>query len=135
MENTELVKIYRNVMEDLVKEELDHQSSRLPAKLREFICVAEVTAFALNRLPALYATSEKGWRQQRLRGKQELTKQIATVVRQALAAIQCDPLRVSTPIHVQPENTPAYALGELKKILLRDDLTWETAADVVEAPS
>jgi hypothetical protein len=129
---TEKAQTYRNVMEDLVTDELEHQLRRLPSKLREYICVAEVMAFALNRLPPLYATSEKGWRQQRMRAKQELAGQITTVVRQALAAIQRDPLRVSTPLRSSGHDSPVYALEELKRILLKADLTWENAADVVE---
>jgi hypothetical protein len=129
---TEKAQTYRNVMEDLVNDEIEHQLRRLPTKLREYICVAEVTAYALNRLPPLYATCEKGWRQQRMRAKQELAGQVTTVVRQALAAIQRDPLRVSTPLRKPDLNSPVYALEELKRILLRADLTWDNAADVVE---
>jgi hypothetical protein len=88
---------YRNAMESLVVEEVDRQLQRLPAKLVEYISTAEVIAYALNRLPSLYATTEKGWRQQRLRGKNELKNQVNTVVRQALVAVQRNPLRVVIP--------------------------------------
>jgi hypothetical protein len=123
---------YRNITEDLVAEELDLQLRRLPDKLKDYISKAEVMAFALNRLPPLYATSEQGLRQQRFKAKREFADQITKAVRQALAAIQRDPLRVSTPLQAQARNSPMYALAELKRILLKDDLTWEDVADTVE---
>jgi hypothetical protein len=130
--DTDQAQTYRNAMEDLVNEEIEHQLKRLPAKLKQFIAIAEVAAYALNRLPSLYATSEKGWRQQRMRGKQELSTQITTIVRQALAAIQHDPLRVSTPLHFRADDSQINALQELRYILVQDDLTWENAIDAVE---
>ncbi len=123
---------YRNITEDLVAEELDLQLERLPAKIKEYLSRAEVIAYALNRLPPLYATSEQGLRQQRFRAKREFAIQISNAVRQALAAVQRDPLRVSTPLQAQYRNSPMYALAELKRVLLKDDLTWEVVADTVE---
>ena len=55
---------YTNVMERLVAEEVERQKAKLPPKLREYIKTVEVETFALNRLPALYASSEKGWQMQ-----------------------------------------------------------------------
>lgn len=123
---------YRNITEDLVSEELDLQLQRLPEKLREYISKAEVMAYALNRLTPLYATCEQGLRQQRIRAKREFSAQITAAVRQALAAVQRDPLRVSTPLQYHHRNSPLYALSELKRILIKADLNWENLADVVE---
>ena len=55
---------YTNVMERLVAEEVARQKAKLPPKLREYIKGVEVETYALNRLPALYASSEKGWQVQ-----------------------------------------------------------------------
>jgi ketopantoate reductase len=128
----EQAETYCNAMESLVAEEFDKQLRQMPSRLQEYIRKPEVIAFALNRLPALYATSEKGWRQQRMRGKQEWAAQITLAVRQAIAAIQRDPLRVSVPLRLKTANTPDYALQELRTILQQDDLTWEDMADAVE---
>ncbi|MCS6813064.1 MAG: late competence development ComFB family protein [Cyanobacteria bacterium] len=49
--------IYRNAMESLVAEELERQFQLVPPKLGRYLSREEVTAFALNRLPPLYATS------------------------------------------------------------------------------
>lgn len=124
---------YRNAMESLVVEEVDRQLQRLPAKLVEYISTAEVIAYALNRLPPLYATSEKGWRQQRLRGKNELKNQVGTAVRQAVVAVQRDPLRVANPLQLTEEELEPYsALQSLRRVLGKEDLSWDTLADVVE---
>lgn len=123
---------YRNITEDLVSEELDLQLQRLPEKLREYISKAEVMAYALNRLTPLYATCEQGLRQQRIRAKREFAGQITCAVRQALAAVQRDPLRVSTPLQYHQRNSPLFALSELKQIFVGEDLSWENLADVVE---
>lgn len=123
---------YRNAMESLVAEEVDRQFQRLPAKLAEYISAAEVTAYALNRLPPLYATSEKGWRQQRLRGKNDLKNQIITAVRQGIVAVQRDPLRAAIPLQLTPEELePYYALQGLRQLLGKEDLSWETVVDAV----
>ncbi len=55
---------YRNVMEPLVAEEVQRQ---LPLKLVKYLNRAQAIAYALNRLPALYATSERGWHLQMLK--------------------------------------------------------------------
>ena len=92
------IPIYRNAIEPLVAQELEQQLQRLPKQILQYINPAQVMAYALNRLPALYATSEEGWHRQQLRAKQQLKEQIATAVRQGLAAVQKDPLKTSTPL-------------------------------------
>ena len=123
---------YRNAMESLVLEEVDRQFCRLPSRLADHLNRAEVIAYALNRLPALYATSEKGWRQQRARGKSELGTQIHTAVRQGLVAVQRDPLRMATPLQFPEELEPQQALESLKELLGEQRLDWANLVDVVK---
>ena len=131
--NPDASTIYRNAMESLVLEEVDRQFCRLPSRLADHLSRVEVIAYALNRLPPLYATSEKGWRQQRLRGKSELGPQIHTAVRQALVAVQRDPLRTVTPLQFPEELEPQQALESLKEILGEKRLDWTNLVDVVKA--
>lgn len=121
-------------MEALVSEEVERQLHRMPSKLADYINVAEVVAYALNRLPALYATSEKGWQQQRLRGKTQFGTQIATAVRQAFVAVQRDPLRVSTPLpnQISVDLEPQIALQQLRELLRIEELSWRNLVDKVE---
>lgn len=123
---------FRNVMESLVAEEIDRQFQQLPPRLARYLSKEEVAAFALNRLPALYATSEKGWRQQGIRGRRDYNAQITTAVRQALAAVQRDPLRMETPLPTAEDMEAQVALRKLKTLLKTEDISWTTLADVVE---
>ena len=91
---------YRNALEPLVTEEVERQLQNLPPKLLKYINPVLVTAYALNRLPALYATSVEGWQRQQQRAIKELQSKITSSVRQGLAAVQRDPLKVATPLNL-----------------------------------
>lgn len=90
---------YKNVMEPLVVEEVQRQLEKLPPKLVPYVNPAQAIAYALNRLPALYATSQRGLHIQQLRAKDQLANQISMAVRQGLAAVQRDPLRVTDSLN------------------------------------
>lgn len=92
---------YHNVMEELVTEEAKRQLASLPAKLSQYIKRVEVETYALNRLPPLYASSKEGWMQQLKRGRAEFSASVKTAVRQAIAAVQRDLLRHSTPLSAE----------------------------------
>lgn len=123
---------YRNVMESLVVEEVERQFQKLSPKVSRYVNKAEVIAYALNRLPALYATSEKGWEQQGARARRELDSQIVSAVRQAIAAVQRDPLRAMVPLKIGAEQESQVVLEELKELLGQDELSWRTLVDAVE---
>lgn len=97
---------YCNVMELLVAQEVHRQLQQLPPKLVNYINPAQAIAYALNRLPALYATSPRGWYLQQQRAKAKLAPQIIVAVGQALAAVQQDSLNVvnSLPSAENAEN-------------------------------
>lgn len=92
-------------MEDLVAEEVRSQMSLLSPRLTQYIQRSEVETYALNRLPTLYASSHEGWVHQNKRARSEYLIKIKTAVRQALAAVQRDPLRSSTPLFEEQEET------------------------------
>ncbi|MCL6434370.1 MAG: late competence development ComFB family protein [Leptolyngbyaceae cyanobacterium HOT.MB2.61] len=128
----EQAQTYRNVMESLVVEEVEKQYQKLPAKVAGYVNKAEVVAYALNRLPPLYATSERGWQQQRNRARRGMDDQIKTAVRQAIAAVQRDPLRAVTPLKVEEEQESTAALQGLKELLGREELSWRDLVNAVE---
>jgi hypothetical protein len=123
---------YFNVMEALVAEEVDKQRKQLPPKIAHYINNTEVIAYALNRLPPLYATSQQGLQQQRSRATKELQTKIALAVRQALAAIQRDPLRTTSPLRLEADRGPQDALRGLKELLGSNDLSWTNLVNEVE---
>lgn len=129
------VPTYKNVMEVLVKEEVEGQMKQLPPKLAEYIDRVEVATYALNRLPPLYASSQEGQRHQQVRGKQKYKNEISTAVRQAFAAVQRDPIRRSTPL--TREEAAEYevalaALEQIQQLLPHKQLSWHNLVNVVQ---
>lgn len=78
-------KQFINVMEELVLTEAITQVADIEAKSDRVLDVGDVAAYALNRLPPLYATTEEGAQYQRLRAKEELQNLITQQVCAALA--------------------------------------------------
>jgi len=88
-----------NIMESLVLEEVDEQLSRqISSQLAEYINRMEVATYALNRLPALYASSQEGLYYQVKRAKMQCREKIGEAVRRGIAAVLRDPIRTSTPL-------------------------------------
>ncbi|MBE9065420.1 late competence development ComFB family protein [Leptolyngbya cf. ectocarpi LEGE 11479] len=119
---------YINVMELLVAEEVEQQLRQLPTRVLKYVKPIEVETHALNRLPSLYAVSEKGWQAQYQRAKHELHKEVSNAVRRAIAAVQVDPLRASRPL-VRPSSAVvanAALLEKFRAALGQPNLTWES---------
>lgn len=116
---------YTNVMERLVAAEVDRQLEKLPLTVLKYVKRTEVETYALNRLPALYASSEQGWQYQCKKARVELQQQVRAAVRQALAAVQADPLRLSKPLEVVESEESYAALQALRSALKQPDLSWE----------
>lgn len=118
---------YINVMESLVAQEVGKQLQTVPARVRRYLKMEEVVTYALNRLPTLYACSERGWRYQQQLAKRDMQRKIGDAVRQAIAAVQADPLRRSQPIALSRNSDAEGVLQALKDLLQIPDLTWSTA--------
>lgn len=78
-------KQFINVMEELVLTEAVAQAAEIEATSDRVLDVGDIAAYALNRLPPLYATTEEGARYQRQRAKEELYDLIVQQVKSALA--------------------------------------------------
>ncbi len=131
--------IHRNVMELLVSDEIDRQIVRLPNNIRKFINTIEVATYALNRLPALYASSQQGFNKQKLKGRSQYSVKITQEVRKGFAAVQQDLLRNSTPLLAENEEEieksiaeAKAALKELADYLPEKDLTWKNIVKLVK---
>ena len=90
--------VYRNALEPLIREEVEEQIEKLPVKLAFYINPHQAIAYALNRLPAFYATSEEGWQRQQQKAKEELGDKITLAARWGINAVIQDPLKVFTPL-------------------------------------
>ena len=131
--------VNRNVMEVLVADEIDRQINRLPSNIKKFINPIEVATYALNRLPALYASSQQGFNKQKVKGRSEYSVKITQEVRKGFAAIQKDLLRSSTPLTADMEQDfdrdlkeAKAALQELADYLPKKDLTWKNIVRLVK---
>lgn len=129
-----------NIMEELVYAEIKKQLKYYPSSLARYINQVEVATFALNRLPPLYASSEKGKNQQRLLGQRQYQEQMKIAVRQGIAAVQRDPIRSSQPLISEIESkyqAAKVALNELQQLLEErkltnyEKLTWENLVGVM----
>ncbi|MGB5972198.1 MAG: late competence development ComFB family protein [Nodosilinea sp.] len=114
-------------MELLVAEEVERQIKTMHPRMLKYLKQVEVETYALNRLPSLYASSEKGWQHQYEKAKRELHSQIKSSVRQAFAAVQVDPIRASEPLRGQDNEAANLALNALREILKQPDLSWDGA--------
>ncbi len=123
-------KLYINVMEMLVAEEVSRQLDSLPERISKYVKRLEVETFALNRLPALYASSEKGLHHQYDRASHDYKQQIASAVRQAFAAVQVDPIRLSQPLKLNQEEEAV--LQALRDLLNQPELTWQSALKEIQ---
>jgi hypothetical protein len=125
--------ICKNAIEELVILETESQIRRLNPEISAKIDPSDVIAYALNRLPPMYATSQRGWTELRERAKTTLAGQIQKAVRHALVNTQKDPLRQADPIPEQELATQARSLLRIQKILCRDNLSWKDVPDLVRA--
>jgi len=78
-------KQFINVMEELVLSEAISQVAKIEALGHCTLDLGDIAAYALNRLPPLYATSEEGASYQRQRAEQELRSLIKQQVDAAIA--------------------------------------------------
>ncbi len=79
-------KQFINVMEELVLSEVIANLSTIGATSESSLDTGDIAAYALNRLPPLYATTEEGAKYQRERAKTELDILISQQVSAAISA-------------------------------------------------
>ncbi len=77
-------KQFINVMEELVLTEAIARVAEIEVTSGHTLNVGDIAAYALNRLPPLYATTEEGANYQRQRAKEELQALIAQQIDEAI---------------------------------------------------
>jgi len=125
-------KVCHNAMEVLVNEEIDRQiavSSEFD--LRDFDR-CDAVAYALNRLPALYATTEEGWTRQVDRARRGLMDLVEMAVDWGMREAHRKRKPFDTPLTAESLRNPAdRALQDLRDLLGRDDISWENIGSAV----
>jgi hypothetical protein len=123
---------YKNAMEVLVEEEVNRHIQKLSARTAAYINQTELIAYALNQLPALYATSEKGLEYQLQRGRNKFAPQVTQAVLRAFAAIRRDPLRNYVPLKLQQSTPSPDVLRQLRLLLKNDKIEWDNLPVALE---
>ncbi|MDX2256100.1 MAG: late competence development ComFB family protein [Pseudanabaenaceae cyanobacterium bins.39] len=121
----------RNVLEELVIAEAESQYKRLGAEIKNRVDLSEVIAYTLNRLPPMYATTQRGWNQQRKKAEQELGTAITKTVRNGFLSTQSDMLRQQDPIPAHELISQARSLAKLRKLFNKEYLTWKDIPELV----
>jgi hypothetical protein len=124
--------IYKNVMELLVEEEVMQQVKLLPPRMVSYVNRVELVAYALNQLPALYATTEVGLEHQLKRGRERHGSSIVQAVQRALAAISRDPLRMHPPLQEAQSAPLREVLQQMRLVLHNDKVNWDNLPTLVE---
>jgi hypothetical protein len=113
----------RNVLIEFIDREANAQIQSLGSRIRHQYNLDEVIAYALNRLPPMFASTEIGLQSKR----QEciaMQVDISKATRQALLGVRRDPLREPKPIEdIELANAP-YALLNAQELLGWKNLMW-----------
>lgn len=123
---------YKNVMEILVEQEVARQVEALPSRVASYINQTELLAFALNQLPSLYATSQKGLEHQLEKGRIKFGSQVRESVQRAIAAVRRDPLRSHVPLQESAVPSHPEVLSQVRRLLKNDQIEWETLPSAIE---
>ncbi|MEA5515188.1 late competence development ComFB family protein [Nodularia sp. UHCC 0506] len=91
-------KQFINVMEELVLSEAIARAAEIEATSESSLDVGDIAAYALNRLPPLYATTEEGASYQRLRAKAELQELISQQITESIGRNIDQPNDNRTPV-------------------------------------
>lgn len=126
----EQVTPYRNAIEPLVVEEIERQIQRLPSEVAESINQSDAIAYALNRLPPLYATTLEGWYWQQRQARESLADLIAQAASWGLKATQRKAKVFATPLLEASE--AEAALERIRELLGDESLSWRKLVAIVE---
>lgn len=128
--------IFINVLEEIIVKEVRIQIEELRPEMQPKVKVAEVVAYALNRLPPLFATSMFGWKYQYDYALNELHPQIAQTIKHGIKAILFgDPLHDTTPLPKHLFLNSAGVLHQLNQLLKRKYLRWRDVPVIVKEMS
>ncbi len=124
-----------NVMERMVETTAIHLMRNLPAEAKDQARFMEVVAFALNRLPPLYATTERGYQMLYQKAVGELFEEVTLFTQEAISQVKSSPNSDSAPLYLYrcERRIDQEILPKLQQILNRPDLTWQNLVQAVES--
>jgi hypothetical protein len=130
------MRVFINVLEEIIVKEISIQIEELRSEMQPKVKVAEVTAYALNRLPPLFATSMTGWKYQYDYALNEMYPQISQTVKHGIKIVLFgDPLHDITPLPKHLFLNSAGVLHQLNQLLKRKYLRWRDVPVIVREMS
>jgi hypothetical protein len=124
---------FSNVLERLVLTLAYHQVQKLTPEVGETVDLGEVIAYVLNRLPSMYATTERGYQQLRQRAREVHGMQVVETINEAIRLILEAPTRTRVPLALAKfEAEQEEALEDIKWILMRDDVNWRNVTAIID---
>lgn len=97
-------KQFVNVMEELVIDRAVARAADIEVNSQEKLDIGDIAAYALNRLPPLYATTELGVQQQRQRAETELQALIQQQVEAGIERYLNRPAIPGEPLQQKPQH-------------------------------
>ena len=127
------MRVFINVLEEIIVKEVISQIEELRPDLQSKVRTAEVTAYALNRLPPLFATSMTGWKYQYDYAVSDLYPQVTQTVKYGIqTALFGDPLHDLTPLPKHLFINSAGVLHQLNQVFKRKYLRWRDIPIIVK---
>jgi hypothetical protein len=113
-------KQFINIMEELVVTEVITQVADLQMSRQPNLDISDIAAYALNRLPPLYATSEEGAAYQRDRAQKELMSLISNQVKEGIARFLDRPSIPYRPLETTTQKDVLATINDLLKSFAPD---------------
>lgn len=124
---------YANVLECPVNSLTQQLAQQLSPGMKKLVNVDEVAAYVLNQMPAMYASSDRLFRQQNLRAKADMGKEVVAKIREAFFKVAQSPAFMSSPILFGSFHIEQFeAIALLKQMFRRNDITWNNVYSVVQ---
>jgi hypothetical protein len=118
-----------NVLEHLVFQIIEKATPEISQQFNK----GEVAAYALNRLPAMYATSVRGFRILRQKAVSDLSRELIGNVRTGIMKVLKNPHTELQPIVAYRFNQEyEHAILDLRTYLRRDDITLHNIVEIVQ---
>lgn len=123
-----------NAIEYPVIQEVRSQLHNLSPEAKQKLNLVEVVAYALNRLPSMYATTKDGYRHHYNSAIGEFHPKIADTVRRGIRVLLVgDPLHDSSPIPEQVFCDPSGLLSSLCQLFNRKQMRWKEVPSVLHS--
>ncbi|AFY71771.1 Late competence development protein ComFB [Thalassoporum mexicanum PCC 7367] len=127
---------FSNVLEKLVLLVAGHLVRNFDPEIRAQINLTEVMAYALNRLPPMYAASDRDYRRQRQYAQSELANRVTDLVKRGIELVLASPRNVQ-PLPFEKFNQEyELALPQIKQLLKCRNITLSNlatlAADIIK---